>query len=94
MNVLVVANNLDNTLSRETVEAPRANDRMTRHERRTKRRAERSMRLRETMKHAISQLEEFTEKYLHVEFQSFASQSSMRVNSIGIRSSNNGHGGR
>ena len=93
MNALVVANDAGNTVSSEVVEVAQVDKRTSRRERRAQRRAERALKMQRIMQESMRQFEEFAETHLTIEFQRFASQSSMRVNSIGSRSNIHGNGG-
>ena len=91
LNALVVANDLKNNVFANDAEVSQVDKRTSRHERRAQRRAERALKLRSIMQEKMRQFEEFAETHLSIDFQRFASQSSMRVNSIG--SSIHGNGG-
>lgn len=93
MNALVVANDAGNTVSSEVVEVAQVDKRTSRRERRAQRRAERALKMQRIMQESMRQFEEFADTHLTIEFQRFASQSSMRVNSIGSRSNIHGNGG-
>lgn len=93
LNALVVANDLKNNVSLNDAEVTQVDKRTSRRERRAQRRAERALKIRSLMQESMRHFEEFAETHLTIEFQRFTSQSSMRVNSIGSRSSIHGNGG-
>ena len=93
LNVLVVANDAKNNVSSSDFEVVEVDKRTSRRERRARRRAERALKIRSIMQESMRQFEEFAETHLTIDFQRFTSQSSMRVNSIGSRSSIFGNGG-
>lgn len=93
MNALVVGNVLTTQTPAPTVEATRDGTRLSRRERRLQRHEDRMHRMRDMMRQTVTHLEAFMDVEMHVEFERFSTQSSMRVRSIGSPHAAHSHGG-
>ena len=93
MNALVVGNVLTNDTPERIAEAARDSTSNCQRERRLQRRADRMDRMREMMHRTAAHLEEFMTVERHVEFETFATQSIMRVRAIGSAHGAHQHGG-
>ena len=93
MNTMVVANILNGSALAETIEAPCADDRRTRRDRRAARKEQRIRNVRAFMHEARDDFAEIGSSRMQETLQMFAPQTSMRINAIGNRNASS-HGGR